>query len=99
MCGLRYISGARFVWPPLLRRLSRTIDHGDQIIHAPKRLRQAGGHGWRAAERLMKTNVVVEHRVEADHVIVCLDFFAEGVGQPSEPAHSHPEVEVLALGV
>lgn len=42
---------------------------------------------------------VVEHEVEGQRVRVVLDLLGEGVRQPGEPAHAHPDVQVLPLGI
>jgi hypothetical protein len=42
---------------------------------------------------------VVVHMEDRQHVNMVLDFLAERIGQPSEAAHTHPHVEVLALHI
>jgi hypothetical protein len=62
-------------------------------------------HGARATDRLpslasnaaSRASEIVEHGVEADHVVVVFCLFAERFGQPSQAPHLHPHREVLAL--
>lgn len=42
---------------------------------------------------------LVKHRVEANHVIVRLGLLGEGIRQPREAPHPHPEIQVLPLSV
>jgi len=72
----------------MLGRLGLGVDHRNQVVHVPKGLGQTSGHRWRATERLMDANIVVEHGVEADYSIVRLGLFAERVRQPCEATHA-----------
>src|SRR5688572_20743965 len=57
------------------------------------------GHRRSNAQRLMDADKVVIHHVERNGVSVVLDLLGEGVGQPSETAHVHPDRKVLAFHV
>lgn len=48
---------------------------------------------------LVQLHEIIPDRVKRDHVRVVLELLREGVCQPREPAHLHPQREVLALGV
>ena len=42
---------------------------------------------------------IIVHEVDRQGMDMVLDFLAKGIGQPSEPSHTHPHAEVLALGI
>ena len=52
-----------------------------------------------ALQGLVDASEIMEHGVEADHLVVRLDLLAEPVGEAREPAHPHAEVQVLAFNV
>lgn len=49
------------------------------------------------AQSLVNPAEVIVHEVERHSMGLVLDLLAEGVRQPSHPAHAHPHGEVLPL--
>ena len=58
---------------------------------------QASFHGRGNAKRLMHAAKVVVHVEQRNHRDVIVELLAEGIRQPSEAAHIHSHVEILAL--
>ena len=65
----------------------------------PQRLAHASRHRWRHLQRLVDADEIVEGEIERQGVDVVLEFLAEGVGEPREPAVLHPDREIGALDV
>ena len=69
----------------------------NDFVYAPNMVRYARRHRWRDAQRLMDAGEVVEHVVQSDRMLMVLELLGEAVGQPGEPAHSHPHGQVLTV--
>ena len=54
-------------------------------------------HSGRDAKRSVKLAKIVKAEVERNRRAVVVEFVAEAVGQPGQPANLHPHGEVLAL--
>ncbi len=84
--------GCAFVSLPVLQHLHH-------VGKLPKVRRDVCRHSRGAAQRLVNTNKIVMHGVDRDRMRVVLDFFGERIGQPGEPARSHPQRKVGPLGI
>jgi hypothetical protein len=73
------------------------FDNGYDISDIPQPLRYARRHGRGALDRAMNADEVVSHHMQRNRMRVVLNFFAESVRQPSEPAYVHPDGEIAAL--
>jgi hypothetical protein len=69
------------------------------FLESPDVICQSGFHCWRDAERLVNAAEVVEHEVNRGGVLVVLQLFAEGVGEPCKAAVAHAQREILAFNV
>ncbi len=76
---------------------SNFIGESRNLMNRPYMLTQARFHRRSNTQRLMHSAKVVVHVEQRNHGDVVFELFAERVGQASEAAIGHPQIEILAF--